>query len=979
MVENDPYLCLKELKIKNVHSIIYAHLNINSLRNKFDQLKGMIVGVIDVLVITETKLNDSFPNSQFFIEGYSKPYRFDRKENGGGGVLIYIREDIPSKLLELPSASDGIESIFIEINLRKMKWLIGGAYISHKNLAPAHLEKISIAIDSYLCKYDNILLMGDFNCEMTEQAMKIFCDTYSFRNLIKHPTCFKNPNNPSCIDLILTNKSKSFINSQVVETGLSDHHKMCITVSRTHLPKMKHNIVTYRSYKHFKLYNFRNELGVALSKHNDVCYEDFENIFLKLLNKHAPMKRKIIRANEAPFMNKDIKKSIMNRTRLRNKYLKFPSATNKDLYKRQRNLCTSLIRKHKKTYYSNLDIRNISDNKKFWSTVKPFFSDKTYVSHQITLINDNSVVYDNKEIAETFNEYFSTAAVNLGIEKDFQFLNDTAGISDPITKAIIKYENHPSIIKIKETYTITDKFNFSAVSPEDIQKIVNPLDVSKASSYKSIPTKIFKQNFDIFSGIITKIYNQSTISANFPPNMKFADVCPIHKKNDYTDKTNYRPVSLLPSVSKVFERLMSGDISSYIDKFLSHRLCGFRRGYSTQLSLIVMLEYIRENLDKGNFTGMLLTDLSKAFDCLVHDLLIAKLNAYGFDYNALRLIDNYLSDRKQRTKIGEAYSSWTDIILGVPQGSILGPLLFNIYINDIFCFTEVTTIANFADDNTPYICDKSIDLVLSKLEKDSKNLNHWFKTNYLKSNEDKCQLLLNINSKLFIKVGNENVYNSAEVKLLGISFDSALKFDDHVSKLCKKANQKLHALLRVASFMNYEKRRNIMKSFITSQFSYCPLVWMFHSRGSNDRINKIHERALRSVYNDTTSTFEELLIKDNSVNIHHRNLQVLATEIYKAINDLSPPILKSIFHVKNNPYNLRRGVTIRARNVKSVRYGTETLSFRGPKVWAIVPDDIKNSTSLIEFKSKIKKWRPIGCDCKLCCNYVQNLGYVNRQ
>ena len=160
-----------ELKLKNVHSIIYAHLNINSLRNKFDQLKGMILGFIDILVITETKLNDSFPNSQFFIQGYSKPYRLDRKENNGGGVLIYIRGDIPSKLLKLPSTSDGIESIFIEINLRKMKWLIGGAYISHKTLAPAHLEKIGIAIDSYLGKYDNILLMGDFNCEMTEQAM----------------------------------------------------------------------------------------------------------------------------------------------------------------------------------------------------------------------------------------------------------------------------------------------------------------------------------------------------------------------------------------------------------------------------------------------------------------------------------------------------------------------------------------------------------------------------------------------------------------------------------------------------------------------------------------------------------------------------------------------------------------------------------------------------------------------------------------
>ena len=141
-----------------------------------------------------------------------------------------------------------------------------------------------------------------------------------------------------------------------------------------------------------------------------------------------------------------------------------------------------------------------------------------------------------------------------------------------------------------------------------------------------------------------------------------------------------------------------------------------------------MLEYIRQNIHNGKFSGMLLTDLSKAFDCLVHDLLIDKLNAYGFGYNALRLIYNYMSDRKQRTKIDESYSNWTDIILGVPQGSILGPLLFNIYINDIFYFTEVTAITNFADDNT--LCEKSIDLVISKLEKDSNNLGQWFKANY---------------------------------------------------------------------------------------------------------------------------------------------------------------------------------------------------------------------------------------------------------
>ena len=188
--------------------------------------------------------------------------------------MIYVREDISSRSLGIPSISLGIENIFIGINLRKIKWLIGGAYIPQKHLAPSHWGKNGFTIDSYLGKYDKILFMGDFNCEMTEQAMQIFCDTYNFTNLIKSPTCFKNPKHPSCIDLMLTNMSKSFISTQVLDTGLSDHHKMCITVSRA-----------------------QSQYGVWG--------------FWKYICEHTQQAC----ALETPLMNKEIKKYIMNRTR----------------------------------------------------------------------------------------------------------------------------------------------------------------------------------------------------------------------------------------------------------------------------------------------------------------------------------------------------------------------------------------------------------------------------------------------------------------------------------------------------------------------------------------------------------------------------------------------------------------------------------------------------------------------------------------
>ena len=208
--------------------------------------------------------------------------------------------------------------------------------------------------------------------------------------------------------------------------------------------------------------------------------------------------------------------------------------------------------------------------------------------------------------------------------------------------------------------------------------------------------------------------------------------------------------------------------------------------------------------------------------------MIAKLHAYGFEYNALSLIYSYLSGRKQRTKIGTAFSKWADIILGVPQGSILGPLLFNIYINDIFFVTEETSITNYADDNTPYACDKSVELVIARLESDSLKLCQLFKHNYLKCNEDKCYLLLSKKSPdLCLQVGKKTIYNSTQVKLLGIAFNNDLNFAMHVTRLCKKANSKFHALSRVSNYMGRCKIRLVMKSFITSQFGYCPLVWMF--------------------------------------------------------------------------------------------------------------------------------------------------------
>ena len=695
-----------------------------------------------------------------------------------------------------------------------------------------------------------------------------------------------------------------------------------------------------------------------------------------IFNKHAPLKSKILRANDNPFMTKELRKAIMVRSRLRNKLNKKQTYSSKIAYKRQRNFCTSLLRKTKKEYYGNLNPINISYNKKCWKTVKPFFSENAVTTDNITIIDRNEIFEDNEKVSEIFNEFFSNAVSNL-ITPSHIPSNVIVAVSDPIIDAVNKYNDHDSIKRIMKKKNKEDNFSFKLVEPMTVENEIYALNKSKACPTNSIPPHIIQENCDIFVPRITSDLNNSIYYGNFPTNLKNADLTPVFKKGDRQNKCNYRPVSILPPLSKVFERIMFSQVNEYMNSKLSIYLCGFRKNMSAQNCILLMLEKFRKCLDNRGSCGVLLTDLSKAFDCLNHDLLIAKLYAYGFDHNSLKLINSYLSGRLQRVRVNSKYSSWNEIIFGVPQGSILGPILFNIYLNDLFLFCENSNIANYADDNSPYTCKDDTETVISQLESDTKMLLNWVSQNGLKANPDKFHLLLsNTSNEYFVKAAEFSIPSSTSKKLLGITIDNKFSFDEHVNSLCNKSSQKLHALSRISHFMDIKQRQIIMKAFINSQFGYCPLVWMFHSRKLNNRINKIHERSLRIVFDDNISTFNELLMKDNSVTIHERNIQNLAIELYKVLNGLSPEIMSLIFPTKENIKYCSKNQFV-TRNVRTVKYGTETLAHLGPKIWALVPDEIKSEKSINGFKMKIKKWRPLNCPCKLCKTYINGVGYID--
>ena len=288
----DPKQILKNIRNSNVNKLTFGHLNINSLRNKSDQLTEMVKDFVDIFLKSESKLHDSFPEGQFIIDGYHGPFRFDQRGNGGG-LLLYVREDIPAKVLhsDFPAA----ESFYPEIILHKKRWLINCSYNPHKNNTCRYLKVVTETY-SYYSKFENVIFLGDFNAGVLETPMTSFCESYNLKSIIKQPTCFKNPEKSSCIDLILTNRPKSFQSTSVIETGLSDFHRMTVSVLKMHFRKLPPKVITYRNFSNYDNANFINSLNDVLNEHenqehllNDPDY--FYKVCTEVLNRTLPKRK----------------------------------------------------------------------------------------------------------------------------------------------------------------------------------------------------------------------------------------------------------------------------------------------------------------------------------------------------------------------------------------------------------------------------------------------------------------------------------------------------------------------------------------------------------------------------------------------------------------------------------------------------------------------------------------------------------------
>ena len=367
--------------------------------------------------------------------------------------------------------------------------------------------------------------------------------------------------------------------------------------------------------------------------------------------------------------------------------------------------------------------------------------------------------------------------------------------------------------------------------------------------------------------------------------------------------------------------------------------------------------------------------LFKAFDFVPHDLLLAKLAAYGVDESFLCYIYSYLLNRKQCVRINNINSDFLNVISGVPQGRIVGPILFNWFFNGFFYVIEIANAHNFVDDNTLTAFANNIQNLIHLLESECSVAIKWFKDNKMIVNPGKFQAIIlnrkkNNHTQEITKIDKNAVKVKSSVKLFGVQIDAELNFNLHIADICRSAVNQLNVLIRLRKFLGFEEKKVLINSYFYSNFSFCPLVWMFSHANSPKKVEDLQKRALRFLYDDYNSPSEEILKKSGKVCMEVNRLAYLCIEIYKTINNINPSFMKQIFQLRETNRSVRNQYKLNftVPKVNQVSYGEKSLRYYGPKVWNSLPFHVKTSENLKTFKDIVKNWN--GSTCNYSVSHV---------
>ena len=693
----------------------------------FEEIKLMMQEKkIDILCVSETWIRPGFDNRFLNMPGYV----VIRQDSGiGGGTCIYINQDLTvnSINVNIPRISQ-VEDLWVTVQCRKLPSIIIGTIYRHPHAPVASYDYISDVIKEILLKDKPTFIFGDVNDDLLKPNAKlnnVIRDT-KLHQIVDRPTRITE-NSSTLLDILITNNPNMLTNFDVVPCQIADHEIVMVDIDLMK-PKRKPEFKTFRSLANYspdtlcdRILEETQTLDFILSTDDvNVQTNILTEVLTTAINDIAPVKTTLISRPPAPWMNSDIRKSLAERDKI-HRLLKSDRYNPRlqETYKSKKRQVKKNINGAKSTYFKD-ELRNCGNNSsKKWKIAKQLIPDKKS--------NSNSCMYDNvPEKANDFNEFFSNVGkvtyeeTQRDLERGF---NDGIIRNDTETPGIEKFRPKPVTV---DTVILTFK----------------QLNETNAVGSDDIGFKFLKDSFIILAFYITIILNTSIVTGVCPSLWKHALVLPFFKSGDPNEVTNFRPISILPILSKLLEKIIANQLSEFLENnnIISNTQHGFRRHLSTETALMKVTDKVYNNVDNNKITLLILCDLSKAFDSINRDLLLKKLAACRIDSF---WFDSYLSDRSQSVQLGKVISSKRDVSYGVPQGSILGPLLFSIFVNDMSRLAVDCELVQYADDSQFIFTGSpnNIRAIIDKAETTLKIAKHYFDVNGLKVNPNKTQAI----------------------------------------------------------------------------------------------------------------------------------------------------------------------------------------------------------------------------------------------
>lgn len=722
----------------------------------------------------------------------------------------------------------------------------------------------------------------------------------------------------------------------VIKSTLSDHDIIGCRRKINNI-KIEPETITCRDYKSYDPAKVINELqnenwnSVYNSPNTESSWNALKQILTRTIDNHAPLINKNVKGKKSPWLTREIKAEMNHRDTLMRKFRQSKTTTDFDTFKQQRNKVNDLVRKTKSRYHQTQLRESVHNPTKFWRTLKSIFPVKDKISSAKSFIINGTMNSDSKNIVSSFCSFFTNGATKLKTKtillKDFIWSKP-----DPI---------YP------KTY---NTFRVKPVTVAEVHKLLKKLQRNKASGVDNLPPGFLKDIAICLAKPLCHVINIMLKTGHIPRDFKLGKVTPVFKSGVKHDMDNYRPITVLPACSKKIEKCLHRQVSEYLEQYrlLSNCQFGFRKRRNTELAATLFMDTIRRNMEKGEMTGAIFIDLSKAFDSLSHAQIVESLSSYGINGTEKDLLTDYLFDRKQCVSFNKETSEYQSVTCGVPQGSILGPLLFLIAFNNVGETLQHCKIVMYADDTVIFTSGKSKEELERNLTADFTRVADWMESHDLIANMKKgkteCMLFGTIRRtkgiSLEINYRHKTISFTTTYKYLGVKLDQSLSLRDHVTSVYKKASGRLYLLKRVRPLLTTEAALAIYQSMIVPIFTYCSIVVMNLNKTDAEKVKRFEKRASEIIH----KTREQ---RKKLIPIESLGKKRLCLQVFDCLSGDVCEDFQSYFEImKNNTRNQNK--IIRVPSIK-LECSRKSFYFNGAKHYNELPLHIRKAETKNNF------------------------------